>query len=125
MNARIYAAALQQALKSASDSEADSIIARFLTLIRKQKREVLLPSIIKAFAALTEKEERDKGVVLTVAHKSDVEKFAHHVTHSPDSFQTRVDSTLIGGYVLTQGGTRTDASYKHTLLHMYHNLTQS
>ena len=104
------------------------ITKKFIHLLTKNKREMILPIIAEEFIA---KLNVIRGIVpmtLTSAVKLDdsvratiLEKLNKHIEGSIELTE-KVDESLIGGFVVRMGDTRIDASIAHQLNEMKQRL---
>lgn len=132
MNADLYATALYQALDGAHEREHEQLLARFVHLIRSRRHERLLPAIVRAFEKRVSRASQEHVVHITFARDTDANDMDGLLTRDIRTVGAQdaprrmtEDRTLIGGYVITTRGQRIDASYKRTLLEMYHSLIRS
>lgn len=94
-------------------------------------RSLLLPRVGREFSRIAEREQKRRTMVLTVARTSDVsssEKEAKEAAKKAgiphDTFETRVDDTIIGGWRLEGDEHLLDASHKQQLLDLYARVTR-
>lgn len=132
MNADLYATALYQALDGAHEREHEQLLARFVHLVRSRRHERLLPAIVRAFEKRVSRASHEHVVHITFARDTDANDIDGLLTRDMRTVGAQdaprrmtEDRTLIGGYVITTRGQRIDASYKRTLLEMYHSLIRS
>lgn len=129
MNADTYATALFRALSGAEPHAQDQMLERFIGMVRSRRHERLLPAIVRSFERKTERAQQKQFVHVTFADTTDTHKMDESIqkdlqalgVHGVPHITTQ-DQTLIGGYVINAHGKRLDASYKNTLLQMYHSL---
>ena len=106
------------------------VTLKFIHLLTKNKREVILPVIAEEFIAklneirgivpmtLTSATKLDEGVKATI-----LEKLNKSVKGSIQLTE-KVDESLIGGFVVRMGDTRIDASIVHQLNEMKQRLVR-
>ena len=104
------------------------ITTKFIHLLTKNKREMILPVIAEEFIA---KLNEIRGIVpmtLTSAKKLDykvkatiLEKLNQNIKGSIELTE-KIDESLIGGFVVRMGDTRIDASIAHQLNEMKQRL---
>lgn len=121
----VYARVLKELLDSGKNpKQAVSLVQKALG---SKGASGLLPRVGRAFARLMAREERKKGIILSVADKKDearARKEAAEFIPKEAEVQVRIDDTLIGGWRLNGGGHLVDASFKKQLLSMYNHATQ-
>lgn len=123
MKADDIARGLKKAVEAGTAPE--SAVEAMTAFLKRKGAISLLPSVLTAYTRIEAREKRKKPV-LNVAKKED----ADAILASDTSLQMlkpeiKVDSTLIGGYVLTKDAQRVDASHKGALLNLYHKITSS
>jgi F0F1-type ATP synthase delta subunit len=96
-------------------------------VLQKRGHKRLYPKILRAMHTLTEKQFMRKAITITVAQIRDSEKFKEHITKAVTAlegttYETRIDSTITGGFIAESSERRIDASYKKRLLTLYRSL---
>ncbi len=132
MNADLYATALYHALDGVDQHEHDRLFERFVTVVKARRHERLFPAIVRAFEKKISRAKRQERTHIVFASTHDASTLAHalqadlRTLGAEDApYVSREDPSLIGGYVITTHGKRIDASYKRTLLELYHSLIRS
>ena len=104
-------------MKALVESDVDAVTMSFVKLIIQTGREFFLPEIITSFIGLYKKHNRINEVVLTTAEpleeqvKNDLlKKIQQQFTDMTIDLSTKVDNSLIGGFVLETDNTLFDAS---------------
>lgn len=119
-----YAQAVLQAIeRGMAPKEA---LTRLRDVLKRSHREKLMPKIASALKKSARAAQRRSGAELTIAREGDRESALAEVSELSGKATpaVHVDETLIGGWILTAGSTRTDASYKKQLLTLYRNITK-
>jgi F-type H+-transporting ATPase subunit delta len=133
MRASTYAKALREVLRSRTHDE-DVLVEHFVATVRANGHEYLLPSIVKAFGRLAEKEVRNETIEVTSAHplsEDDVvgvlkrPEYRDLLTASHRRVARKVDESIVGGVVVRAGSRRVDGSYKRALLDIYQEFTNT
>ena len=97
------------------------IMLSFLKLVIKNKRELYLSSILRAFTDLFKKDNRIKSVVLTTAKpasKKTIKTIKDYITREFDfniELSEKVDDKLIGGFILRMEDHQINASVENHL----------
>lgn len=108
--------------------EPEAVIAGLRATLQKRGHQALLPSILAGVVRTLEASPQSEAT-LTIARESDREKYAQKLQATLDSLEvteaphTRIDSTIIGGFVLEADHQRVDHSFKHRLVQLYRNIT--
>ncbi|MFM2414400.1 MAG: hypothetical protein RI911_93 [Candidatus Parcubacteria bacterium] len=116
---------IAHALKKVVDSgtNPDTAISSLKQFLQKKGALSLMPQIVRALLRIQASEVR-KLPSVRVAKESDAQAV---LEANPElkKHQTVVivDPTLIGGHVIRHAATRTDSSYKGSLLNLYHRIT--
>jgi len=109
-------------------SKIDKLSFDFLNLIVKNKREKFLKDITRHFLALCRKSEGVKSVLLTTAHELNLQEkdlLISKIENAVDSkieLQEKIDSKLIGGFVLRVEDQQLDASIANQLVKLKREL---
>ncbi len=130
MEARRYAIALYGALKGQSSEVRDERIGRFLAILEDNNHTRLLPRIVSIIASLGAAERRATVVRITTPAPLSEEAIAALAKQHRDeagitgesSIVAEVDTSLIGGHIITSRTRRYDASCKTALLRLYEDL---
>lgn len=126
MRASTYAQALRESLDSAQKTEESGIVERFVAVVRRNGHTHLLPAIVRSLERITAKRRREVTLeLITAVPLSSEERDAILATHSAPkdrTIVTRVDPTIVGGYILRSRSQRIDASHKHTLFTLYQRI---
>ena len=121
-----YARALYE-LQETGTGEPSAYATKLLQLLERKGYTKLLPDILREFERITDSARDDATLTLTCARTKDLAKYRdklkEHFGHSGKAFTKElIDDTLIGGYVLRNGDTVVDASYKNKLLLLYRSV---
>lgn len=97
-----------------------------MTAFLKRKGALsLLPSILHAYTRIQARENRKKPILKVAKHEDADVLIGSDASMRSLNPEIKVDTTLIGGYVLSKDMQRIDASHKGTLLNLYHKITSS
>jgi len=103
---------------------------KFVHLLTKNRREMLLPLIAEEYIAKVKAVRGIVPVTLTSAHKLDdkvkqsiLDKLNKAVKGEIE-LNEKIDEDLIGGFVVRMGDTRIDASVAHQLNELKQRLTR-
>ena len=105
----------------AEKTDIDKVISGLKKAMAQRGHTRLLTSVLKGLASKVERETAISVPHLTIATKD---------TSKPDSAsvknaEVKIDPTIVGGYILREGFTRTDNSHKTKLLNWYRRATSS
>jgi F0F1-type ATP synthase delta subunit len=108
----------------------DSAIANLKRTLESRGHVRLFPKILKSLLVLQEGEQRNKNFVLILAHEDDALKFKDEIRKAllqigGTHYETRIDPSITGGYIIEGGEQRIDQSYKRRLLTLYRSLIES
>ncbi|MEK7613949.1 MAG: F0F1 ATP synthase subunit delta [Patescibacteria group bacterium] len=96
-------------------------IDEVIAYMKKRGHESLLPQV----ARIIERTPDSDQIQLTVASEKEGKKFVPHALHLGEgTVETKVDPSIVGGYVVRKGGSLIDASYRRTLVSLYQKITQ-
>lgn len=105
------------------ETKADGLTMSFIQLVIRKGREFFLPEIASSFIGLYKKHNNINEVVLTTAEPLDDTMRAAILSKIEQQFQgmtidltTKVDSKLIGGFLLESNNTLFDASILRDLV---------
>ena len=110
-------------LKAIFDGKLDKLTMSFITLITKKGREIYLPEIATAFIEQYRDHKGISGVIITTAQaltdaelaKIKAKLVASDVTKTTLEIETKIDPSIIGGFVIEIGDNLYDASVAHKL----------
>lgn len=124
-HADAYAQSLKKVLNS-DEHGAEKRVNAFVTLLVREGKQKLLPSILRAYARLVARDAR-RAPHITLARVSDTVEVQKHATtlFGETPAQVVIDDTLIGGWQLHHGSTFVDHSYKTALLSMYRSMRRN
>lgn len=110
--------------------EPDVVIASLSKVLAVKGHQALFGSILKGVLRIMEAEADRTGAVVTLARTADETKHvsaikvALRAMGASESFTTRIDDSLIGGFIAEVNNTVHDASHKTALVNLYRNLTK-
>ncbi len=116
--ARQYAATLLAATEGKDHKDIDSVLAQFLTALRKDKARRMLPAIVKAFQTLSEEHAGKRSADVTTARSHEAHTIQHALEKALDqkvTVQHHMNPKLLGGIVVRIGDTLIDASVRSRL----------
>ncbi len=115
-----YAKALFELLKSSENT--DELISRFFDYLKQKGKIKLLPRITFELERLIEKEKKTsaKLIIASEKFKKQAEKTAEML--GLDSYEIKLDESLVGGYQVKSKDFIWDASFKAYLLQLYNKL---
>jgi F-type H+-transporting ATPase subunit delta len=106
----------QNVLKAIVEGKVDDITFKFINLIINKGREFFLPEIISTFISQYKKHNNINEVLLTTSEQMDeemkntlIQSIQKQFTGTID-LKTKVDSSLIGGFILEANNNLFDAS---------------
>lgn len=125
-----YAEALYAESRGKPHQEQSEIAERFLALLEKRGHVKLLPKILRALTLRDLKEQDEAGIKVVLASPAHLTRFTSDIARAEDAVfggkkerKIKIDSSLVGGFVLEKGGLRFDASFKRKLLSLFKTLT--
>lgn len=102
---------------------------RLILVLKKKGHLALLPSIVREYGKLSERQGRQEEGELVVARKEDIDELKTYIKEYAAHLETGFPSgrivenpALIGGFVLRKGEHEVDASYRTRLLNLYNAL---
>lgn len=117
--------ALQEEGKS--DAEIASGLSRILTA---RGHERLVPRIERALVSLEIRNKKKNTRTMRISKVEDAQTFAKDISQAMSSlragaeeYETVVDDRIVGGFILTNGTTMIDASYRTALVSLYRAIT--
>lgn len=107
----------------------DTALTNLKRMLQARGHTRLYRKILTLLIIDSEKEEKENAVTLILAHKEDEAKYSKEIKEArtmgnTETHQTRIDQTIIGGFIIQGGQQRIDQSYKRRLLTLYRSLTQ-
>ena len=130
LNSPVIKADKKQAVINKVFSSFQEVSKKFVQLLTKNRREMLLPLIAEEFIAKVKEVRGIIPVTLTSAKKLDdsVKKAIldklNKAVKGDIELNEKVDEELIGGFVVRMGDTRIDASVSHQLSELKQRLTR-
>lgn len=119
----------QKVLSELFETKLSPVTFRFLTLLIEKKREDLLRQIIQRFMKLLD-EDRGilRGELLTAYQFSEkqlqaLKKHLDKITGKNVVLEQRVESNLLGGFVIRMEDTVIDSSLKNQLVKLHQSMT--
>ncbi len=105
----------------------DAALTGLSRVLHEREHDRLYPKILRTLRVEVEQHLKQSAVVVTVARESDLlllnNSIENAVTQlSGNTFETRIDSTISGGFIVDSSERRLDASYKKRLLTLYRSL---
>jgi F-type H+-transporting ATPase subunit delta len=112
----VTASTKQNVVKAIAEGKVDDITFKFINLIINKGREFFLPEIISTFISQYKKHNNINEVLLTTSEQMDeemkntlIQSIQKQFTGTID-LKTKVDSSLIGGFILEANNNLFDAS---------------
>jgi F-type H+-transporting ATPase subunit delta len=112
----VTASTKQNVVKAIMEGKVDDITFKFINLIINKGREFFLPEIISTFISQYKKHNNINEVLLTTSEQMDeemkntlIQSIQKQFTGTID-LKTKVDSSLIGGFILEANNNLFDAS---------------
>lgn len=127
MRTKDYITATYDILRKNQDT--DAVLGSLQTYLRSRGLMKLYPSVLRGLIEKSLRSHKQEGVTIIVARKEDAKKHKGAIDEHLDSLgitekhDTKIDETLIGGYIIKTKNARVDQSYKHKLLQAYRALT--
>jgi F0F1-type ATP synthase delta subunit len=122
----LYVTAVVESLKAGQ--EPSLVFAGLKRVLARRGHERLLPRIVRTLEREASRRTGAGATILTVAKAADADSVAVQsllremaVVEKPTVV---IDETIIGGAKLRSGDTEIDASYKTTLINLYHTITK-
>lgn len=105
----------------AEKTDIDKVVSGLKKTMAQRGHTRLLTSVLKGLISKVERQSEMSLPQLTIATKD---------ASKPDSLSAKdvdvkIDQTIVGGYILREGFTRIDNSYKTKLLNWYRRATSS
>lgn len=103
------------------EKHVDTLTTKFLKLVCRKNRASILPAVSNAFISLYHdykgiiRADVSTAVELTDEIKKDFERIIADATSKKVELESKVDESLLGGYVLTIGDNQLDDSLKSKL----------
>ena len=126
MRAKDYIEALYQSLRDGMSI--DVVVPRLDEVLTRRGLLKLRSRILKGLLEKLKRAESSGKPRVIVAREHDLKRHEHDISEALEQieggteYETRIDPTIIGGFITTGKGRRVDRSYKSTLLHAYHNV---
>jgi len=122
--AQAYAAGIVQALGKGVAVEA--VVGRLIEVLTAHGRSSLVRHIVNELKRYARKSVERNQFTLTVPREEGAAHARHEAAkHFADSAPVvRVDSTIVGGWMLEGKGTRVDRSFKKQLISMYNQVLE-
>ncbi len=127
MHIRDYIHATYQTLEKGSDTE--RVMKNLKTYLEKRGLLKLHPRILRGLIEKIRKSERSLIPRVILARVQDEKNYKKEIGEALEKiggakeYEIQVDESIIGGFIVKGKNERADASYKRTLLHAYHRLT--
>ena len=110
-------------LKALFDGKVDQLTMSFINIVTKKGREAALPEIAQSFIRKYQAFSKISKIVITTAQKMGDAEFARvkaklaesDITEENLEIETKIDESIIGGFVLEIGDKLYDASVSHKL----------
>ena len=131
-----YAEALYETVKASQKKELAAIMRRLMLLLRRRRHWRMLPAIERAFHEVVYAREGLVPVRVVSAHplpirdelrwiRHAVKSVASHASHIRADVERRVDSSLIGGVVISVRGYKFDVSLRNYIEKLKQALQQN
>lgn len=123
-----YSTALADALVEHGATKADELLKKTRELLRSRGHEDMYAPVVRGATRLVERRLKTEGAEVILAAEKEGAKHRDSIaadlaTARAIEYRTRIDHSLIGGYVVTAGGVRKDRSVRHALVELYGALT--
>ncbi len=127
MHIRDYIQATYEVLQKEGDTSA--VFKNLQTALQKRGLLKMYPRILRGLIPRIGRSEERSTPTVVVAREKDSHTYKQHIetalaeltgTHAHG---VHIDPTIIGGFIVKGKSKRIDHSYKNTLLHTYHRLT--
>ncbi len=103
----------------------EKAVDALVAFLKRKGAMSLLPNVLHAYTRIQARENRKRPVLRVARHDDAATIIASDEIIRSLQPEVLVDTTLIGGYVLSKGTERIDASHKGALLNLYHKITSS
>jgi F0F1-type ATP synthase delta subunit len=120
---------IQAAHETITDGVAlDVVLKNLQESLKRRGLSKIYPRVLKGLIEKLERAEASTTPKVVVARAGDTERYASAIATAvaqiapQTTYDTYVDETIIGGFIVTGKGKRIDHSYKSTLLDTYHRL---
>lgn len=106
----------QGLFKKLFEGKVDDIVMQLLNLLISKSREEYLPDIARAFIRMYQEHANIQEVHITSAYEMDkatideIEKLLNKLSGKQSDIHTKIDSDLIGGFILKVDDSQLDAS---------------
>ncbi len=125
MRAKDYSQATYDLIQSGTGE--DTVFLNLSKMLKKRGHMKLYAKILRQLNILVERQVKSQSMTVTVARLEDVDVHKSRIEDAVSSlqgitFDTKVDSTITGGFIAEKVERRIDASYKKTLLILYRSL---
>ncbi len=122
----VYVTAVIECIKAGQ--KPGDIFAGLKSVLVRRGHERLLPRIVRTLERELTRVSASESAVLTVATHDDAKSKLVQALMTELGVdvtpQVVVDETIIGGAKLRQGAVEVDATYKTTLINLYHTITK-
>ncbi len=132
MKAQQYAEALYRAATGATEEKVEQLVANLLRLLKSNGQERLLPAIVSSLEKYAKRKHHGGAAWVVVSDRRDttvlqetIERDLRELGAEELPVEHTIDPTLIGGYKVRARGVQIDASYKSSLLQLYHSLSSA
>jgi len=123
-----YAQALADLAKNKSSDEISVIFLNFISLLKKRGHYSLLPKILKSLENIKQKKDLN-AVEFIVSSAKQEDKFKPKLVEFKKYFsgeekvKTKIDETIVGGFIIKSKNIIIDGSYKKALMSLYNKFT--
>ncbi len=127
MHIRDYIQATHETILKTEDTS--RVLTNLKTYLEKRGLLKLHPRILRGVMEKVRKSERTEVPKVILARENDLKKHEHEIKEAltkvggTDRHEIHIDESIIGGFIVKGKNERVDTSYKSTLLHAYHRLT--
>lgn len=131
-HAQRYARALRRAVAGASDEEtAREHAQRMAAAMRRRGHAGLMPATVREYRRMLARERATDRIIITAPDDpaaqeviENLQTYRERLGAPADApYEVRYADRLIGGAVVQYGSRRVDASYKRSLMDLYHRIT--
>jgi len=126
---RTYAQALIEGSQGKDARELSVFAKTFVAYLKSKGHEKLLPKIFRRYEELLAREQKKNTISITLGHekvlhghKQDLQEELKKIFGKEVDIETRVDESLIGGYLVEGKGIRIDRSFKSSLKNLYQKM---
>ncbi len=119
-----YVKALLELLETEADTT--KVIKHLKEVMIKRGHDRLLVPVLREVTRILAASTRGDEATLTLADKTDEKHYHKEISKliGDGQFRTKLDPTIVGGFILDQNNQRLDKSYKSRLISWYRSATK-